>query len=150
MKSNMILGGKKNKLQSVRVIRIIFAVVCCVFISLKANAQQGCYVAATNLIYTDPVLRLNNDFVLPSPHSTVCAAGSTTSTIVYRPSPSGTTICGILASITGPLLASGVLRNYTITNCPLDDYLPLLFVPIALVAVWRIKKQKEELIEGTR
>jgi hypothetical protein len=132
----------KYKLLCPGIKRVVIATAFFACITFRAEAQQSCYDASQNVIYTNPFLRVGNAFVAPISHSTVCASGSTTSTTFYKPQGTGTIQCTIVTSIGigGSILATGVLRDYTIVNCPLDDYLPYLFIGISALTVYYLKK----------
>jgi len=125
--------------------------ICFLFILLsfynECKAQTGCYVASENKIYY-PVSNILGLHValLSNSSPTTCPPGSTPATLVYVPSYSmSPPPCSIVASLTIPLtvLGGGVVRNYTIMNCPIDDYAWLLVVSSASMLFFKIRNRKD-------
>lgn len=109
-------------------------------------AQTGCYVASENKIYY-PVSNILGIRValLSNASPTTCPPGSTPATLVYVPAYSmSAPSCSIVASLTIPLtvLGGGVVRNYTVMNCPIDDYAWVLIASSASVLFFKIRRRK--------
>jgi hypothetical protein len=67
--------------------------------------------------------------------STVCGPGSTAATryasnVSLLPAPN---FCNI------DIFGSGTLVRYNEINCPLDSYVILFILPVAAIAIWKIK-----------
>ncbi|RFZ95607.1 hypothetical protein D0C36_08850 [Mucilaginibacter conchicola] len=132
---------KSKGLFFISIKKIVF-VILLISINLKSNAQagQGCVVSdiffGTRIYvsYTGDRTFITNYPIYEDVFSVACANGATNQ--IKKLGTGGTQNCAIGSVF---VYQTGKIYNYTTFTCPLDDYLPLLFVPIALVGVWRIK-----------
>lgn len=122
-------------------LKVIFTFLL-IFASVDIFAQTGCYVSTMDRIYT-PVIPGLNVALLSGFYNTNCPPGSTTSTLFANVSSSGSTSCTIVASLGGTVLASGFVRNYTMLQCPIDDYSWILIASSASLAFFKIRKRKD-------
>lgn len=103
------------------------------------SSGSGCYVASQNEIYTG--IGVGGLYVLSSSRITACPAGSTSAMSIY--------------SVTGPdygpcrvaLGPSGIVRDYTVitVTCPLDNYLPFLFLAAGGFGFFFLRKKGVKL-----
>lgn len=79
-----------------------------------------------------------------NPVSETCGAGATTSTQYAR----------YISNVPGPntcyigfwgLGGTGTLVNYALLNCPIDDYLWVLILPLAAFAIYMLRKRNLNL-----
>jgi hypothetical protein len=94
-------------------------------------------------IYTPITVLFIEVYILANAHPTTCPEGSTSATQVYVPALTGSTSCQILLSVGGSLAATGVIRNYTITNCNLDDYSWALGLGASVFGVLVIRRRNK-------
>ncbi|RYF23671.1 MAG: hypothetical protein EOO42_06795 [Flavobacteriales bacterium] len=125
--------------------RIVLVFLLCLFFFLHGKAQsgRGCYVASTNTIYF-PIIEVGELRValLSNGRPTICPPGSTTATLVYLPASSGTSGCTIVASLIPlTLLTPGVVRDFRVVNCPIDDYAWLLVLSSASIVAFKIRRK---------
>lgn len=115
---------------NMKITSLSFLFVFIIFFGQNAFSQTGCYVASQNRIYTntgDP----NNCLY----YFTFCPNDSPSKSVAAV-DPTGTTTCTYCNN-----QPSGVLRNYTVQQCPIDDYLWLLLFPLSLVGFQLIKRK---------
>lgn len=126
-------------------LKLLFIILSLLAIPFAGKSQTGCYVASENKIYFPVVSVLTlNVALLSNSYPTTCPAGSTSATQVYTPSPTGSTACSIVLSLTDlTILNGGVIRGYTITNCNLDDYSWTLGAAVGLFGIFVIKRRNK-------
>lgn len=112
-------------------------------ITFSAFGQSGCYVPYQDKIYIPIRVVFVDVYILSNGYSTTCPIGSTRSTLFYSVSSSGSTSCTVLGGIGGALVANGVIRSYSIMNCPIDDYAWFLIASSASIAFLKIRKKKD-------
>lgn len=109
-----------------------------------SNAQtfRGC--RGGGQIYTSPPSGI---YGWTSPVSESCPTGATNTTpraqfIRNAPVTPGTCPIGLLS-----LGGQGILVDYQIVYCPIDDLLPLVFVPISLLALFKLRSNSKIKLE---
>ncbi|MBL4674821.1 MAG: hypothetical protein JKY70_01220 [Mucilaginibacter sp.] len=134
----MKLRKEKKGLLITSLKRCITILVCVISIYFKANAQQGCLLSGT--LYTAKTS--GNWFGAPiyssSPSlATTCPNGSTIQIAKLGTGPN--TDCVVFFLF---IPFTGSEKTYTNFTCPIDDYLPLLFVIVTLIGFYTLKTYK--------
>ncbi|TWR28165.1 hypothetical protein FPZ42_02835 [Mucilaginibacter achroorhodeus] len=117
-------------------------IICTLFfllaVVLDVNAQQGClFNGAVYTTYNRYIFIFVDLSYYSNPISASCPVPSTpANTYLYTFNPSGSCSAG-----SGPSFFPnvGTLVSYQMRQCPLDDFLPLLFSGIAFIGIWKMR-----------
>lgn len=124
---------KTSGRMTTNIIRSVFITAIMLGLAFNAKAQtvyNGCL--RSGILYGLDILNL---YTIPL--SQTCPTPSTPANLYAKIQSTSSLSCTIGVDIFNP----GTRVTYTILNCPLDDFLPILVAPIILMAVIKIKKR---------
>lgn len=113
--------------------KYILLIVLTILVNNSLFAAEGCL--RNGQVYTTPPSGLNR---WTGPVQGNCPVGATTSSVFAYVNSTTSTTCSI--GFLG-LSGSGVIVDYSIVNCPLDNYIPLLMLCVSGAAVFFLRNR---------